>query len=151
LSRKQLYFIYDTREGARDDLIPYIQNLHNSFDALKTAYPMPPQQHIPTNKANMFASLFPIHPIANTSFPAFKYLSNGCVICIEQFFDTPGQIMLQLHCGHLFHFTCIRDAWDETNTLHGAKCPSCRSSGREWNLHTIASITPECLDVWDYE
>ncbi len=114
---------------------------------------MPTGQHIPTNKANMFSSLFPIHPIANTDFPDFKHLSDDCVICIEQFAETPGQIMLQLHCGHLFHFLCIRSAWDDdfSTNLHGAKCPTCRSSGTEWNLHTLANITPECLNVWDYK
>jgi len=27
----------------------------------------------------------------------------------------------------------------------------CRSHAKEWNLHTIADIKVECLDVWDYE
>ena len=151
--RNQLYLIYDTRKGANEVLIPHIQALHHSFNSLKAQHPMPPGQNIPTNKANMFSSLFPIHPIANTDFPNFKHLSDGCVICIEQFTETPGQIMLQLHCGHLFHFLCIRSAWDDdfSTNLHGAKCPTCRSSGTEWNLHTLAGITPECLNVWDYE
>jgi hypothetical protein len=93
--RKQLYLIYDTRKGATNEvLISHIQALRHSFNSLKAQYPIPPGQHIPTNKANMFSSLFPIHHIANTDFPNFKHLSDGCVICIEQFAETTGQIML---------------------------------------------------------
>jgi Ring finger domain len=109
---------------------------------------MPPNQHIPINKANIMACLFPIHPIASTS---IALDGESCVICLEDFASDPGQIIAELHCNHIFHYTCVRDTWDEPSHLHGTKCPTCRSSGREWSLHAVAGIVPEVDNVLDYE
>ncbi|KAE9381849.1 hypothetical protein N431DRAFT_393498 [Stipitochalara longipes BDJ] len=147
---KQLYYICDTKPGAGDELISHIEEFYDRLDSLKDTFPTPPRQHIPTNIANMVSCLFPIHPLAITYLPEFLGGSK-CIICQEEFAESPNQIIVQLHCDHAHHYLCVRDYWDDSDTLYGARCPLCRSSGKEWNLHTTAGIAVECLDVWDYE
>lgn len=64
---------------------------------------MPAGQHIPTNYANMFSCLFPIHPIASTNMPDF--LDGICTICQESFKDSAIELIVQLYCDHAHHFT----------------------------------------------
>jgi hypothetical protein len=128
----------------------------------------------PSLLANIWSCLFPIHPIASHGImppsdqdpcdgpnnnttragtavaPLFrpKFFDDGCVICQEAFDGNPGGVIAQLHCGHLFHFTCIRDSWD-THEIYRSLCAHCRSTGAEWYLHEQVAIYPEEIDVWD--
>jgi Ring finger domain len=149
--RKQLHYIYDTRPGAADHYLPYIQAFHDSINRLKAEFPMPVNQHIPTNKGNMFSCLSPVHPIASTKLPDWltKY-DDKCSICMELWEESPHTFVVELHCGHSAHYTCVREHWDNPDAIT-LRCPLCRSQNHPWGLHEIADLTPEVLDVWDYE
>ena len=131
----------------------------------------------PSRMSNVWASLFTFHPIASTSPTQLQHVNydDGCVICQYDF--VPSQSIVQLHCKHLFHYTCIRDVRNAHNSLlvasrnllyfllqqlltrtsqywdvpgrHTFRCPLCAQSSVNWLLHEQAGITPEVLDVWE--
>lgn len=112
---------------------------------------MPENQHIPTNKGNMFSCLSPIHPIANTELPHWlTRFDNACSICMDTWEESPHTFIVEQHCGHSAHYHCLREHWDSPDAIT-LRCPLCRSQNHPWGLHEIADITPEVLDVWDYE
>lgn len=106
----------------------------------------------PSSRANVWAQLFPIHPVSSTE-PEKYSLRNcnydgGCVICLENF--EPSFVIVKLHCSHLFHYTCVRTMWDRPGVSTFA-CPMCRTGSVKWSLHEQAGIIPEVLDVWENE
>jgi hypothetical protein len=112
---------------------------------------MPEKQHIPTNKGNMFSCLSPVHPIAITELPdVLTRYDDKCSICIETWVESPHTFIVEQHCGHCAHYTCLREHWDDPDAIT-LRCPLCRSQNHPWGLHEITDITPEVLDVWDYK
>jgi hypothetical protein len=69
---------------------------------------------------------------------------------MEEWAEYPSSLIVKLHCDHAFHYHCIRDHWDVPDSIT-LRCPYCRSQDHPWGLHMTAGITPEVLDVWDYE
>ncbi|KAH8676844.1 hypothetical protein BGZ60DRAFT_562464 [Tricladium varicosporioides] len=114
----------------------------------------------------MGQDIFPIHPIASVGLdpppsvpgqpaaspdnyppqPKLSHYEDGCIICVQQF--NHNETIAKLHCGHLFHFICIRQHWD-TPSCYIIDCPLCRSSPPL--LHQTVGMTPEVADVWDVE
>ena len=143
--------MYDTSPGNSDHLLQPINDFYALIQDLRNGEQDPfcrYKEPSPSAKANILECLFPVHPVASTDPKRFSlaegYIDGNCVVCFEDF--TPGYVFVKLHCNHLFHYTCIRDTWDQ-HGVYTTKCPSCRAG--EWALHEIAGITPEVLDVWD--
>lgn len=144
--------MYDTTR------FPYLIDLIEKFwikmDFIELTYPNPPPES-PSNKANIWRHLFPIHPLSSIDPPSARlgqFYDGTCFICQEKFADTastPGNYLAQLHCDHWFHFNCIRRWVDDPDKV-AFRCAYCRA---DWRLHEAAGITPEtkALDVWDYE
>lgn len=143
--------MYDTTEKL--ELASLIEKFWNKMDLIKFTH-LKPRPESPSNKANIWGHLFPIHPLSSTDPLSAErvgdfYDDGTCSNCIEEFADAPGRVLARLHCDHWFHFTCIRDWFDRPNHL-SSRCMKCQ---RDWRLHEHTGITPEtrALDVWDYE
>ena len=154
--RKQLYYIFDTTPGANDYFIEPIDLFYRQIKSLIEFETNDPdckyKSPSPSARANIWAQLFPIHPVASTD-PKRHSLNNcnydgGCVICLEDF--EPTFIIVKLHCSHLFHYTCVRTMWDRPG-ITTLLCPICRTNSIRWSLHEQTGIQPEVVDVWDNE
>jgi hypothetical protein len=150
--RKQLYVMYDTSQTGKPELAGLIEKFWIKMDLIDFNNPNPPPQN-PSNKANIWRHLFPIHPLSSIDPPSIgrlgRFYEGTCGICLDEFADTKGRVLARLHCDHWFHFTCIRKWVDDPDKV-SFRCALCQAN---WRLHDAAGITPEtrALDVWDYE
>ncbi|PSS16947.1 hypothetical protein M430DRAFT_59337 [Amorphotheca resinae ATCC 22711] len=153
---KQLYYIFDTAPAAQDYFLEPIKTFYEQIDTLVQLEKSDPEckyQHpSPSSRANVWAGLFPIHPVASTHPESYSLVNcnyeGGCAICQEAF--APAYVIVKLHCNHLFHYTCVRQMWDLSG-INTFSCPLCRSNSVRWALHEQVGILPEVLDVWDHE
>ena len=58
------------------------------------------------------------------SFP----ITEKCNICYETFLETPDEPVVQLICGHAFHYECIVESY-KMKTDKIRECPYCRMDG----------------------
>ncbi|RDL34666.1 uncharacterized protein BP5553_07794 [Venustampulla echinocandica] len=147
---KQLYHIFDTTDNGpermyRESISDFYAYIHD-IQQIKEPHLA---EDSPSRKANIWTSLFPIHPIGlHGPEPLIPQLEDNCVICMDGFKADPEHpVIARLHCNHLFHFLCIRDYWDDPDKLQ-MKCPLCGPSSL-CTLRSTAAITPEVADVWD--
>jgi Ring finger domain len=153
-SRRQLYYVFDTSNGEQEFFIGPINQFYSEINNLAEHERTDPlckyKPPSPSSRANIWAQLFQIHPVASTEPEKSPLWScnyeGGCIICLESF--EPGFIIARLHCSHLYHYTCIRTMWDQTG-VHTFTCPICRTDSVKWSLHEQVGITPEVVDVWD--
>lgn len=109
-SRHQLYYVINTAAGEQYCMLQPISDFYEMITNLAAADPL---SHFtgpsPSRLSNVWASLFTFHPIASTSLTQLQPFNfdDGCVICLDNF--EPLQSIVQLHCNHLYHYTCIRD------------------------------------------
>ncbi|KAH7364644.1 hypothetical protein BKA65DRAFT_546515 [Rhexocercosporidium sp. MPI-PUGE-AT-0058] len=172
---KQLYCPYNTSENGdygpksadprRRTFLNDIIHFQNHLEALHLAKPqvIPRTIHYnkdfnPSNEANVYSNLFPIHPLASTAIPVVNDSipgrmtqddwDAGCALCGDEYDVLSRKIIMQTHCNHFFHYSCLRTNWDLPDNQH-YNCPLCRQSN--WRLKETASITAEVSDVWEYE
>ncbi|KAL2065152.1 hypothetical protein VTL71DRAFT_4293 [Oculimacula yallundae] len=110
-----------------------------------------PTNFNPSNHANIYSSLFPIHPTASHALPREMQQDDwdaGCPICSDEWDKISRKLFAQLHCGHFFHYTCLRSYWDEPDNIT-FKCPTCRQN--DWILREKIGVSAEVNDVFDYE
>ncbi|KAJ8071551.1 hypothetical protein OCU04_001865 [Sclerotinia nivalis] len=152
---KQLYWVFDT--VTTDSWREVIDDFYNTIESLKCV-PAELEDELeasnmrarieadPESEANLFANVFPIHPLP--SHDPCKYAGayfGNCVYCLEDY--TPGELWLRFFCDHMVHYDCGRDAWDNPGNPD-FRCPLCRQT-QSWQLHEVAGIIPEALDLWD--
>ena len=144
--------MYDTSPTGRPELASLIERFWLKLEQIEMSYPNPAPES-PSNEGNIWRHLFPIHPLASTDPPSAgrlgRFYDERCVICLEEYKETTGKVLVRWHCDHWFHFMCMRDYVDEPDLI-AIRCPVCR---KDWKLHSQCGITPEsrALDVWDYE
>lgn len=144
--------VINTADDEDDSLRKPILEFYSTIAGLEaTEPPHGPTGPNPSRPSNIWSSLFTFHPVASHEPPSWLLAApcdyrDGCAICIDDF--DPGQSIAQLHCSHLFHYTCIRMTWDRQG-IHTYRCPKCNSDSVRWRLHEQAGITPEVQDVWD--
>ncbi|ESZ95577.1 hypothetical protein SBOR_4057 [Sclerotinia borealis F-4128] len=147
---KQLYWVFDT--VSTDSWREQIEDFYNTIEGL-TVVPehFPPDHRAkieadPESEPNLFANVFPIHPIPshNPGNYAGPYFGN-CVYCLENY--KPGELWLRFFCDHMVHYDCGRNAWDNSGNPD-FRCPLCRHT-QSWQLHKVAGIVPEVIDLWD--
>ncbi|KAG4035242.1 hypothetical protein MFRU_001g00130 [Monilinia fructicola] len=154
---KQLYWVFDT--VTTDSWREHIEDFYNTIEGLKAA----PLNTLdgkednasefitrveadPESEPNLFANVFPIHPIP--SHDPDKYVGpyfGNCVYCLEDY--KPGELWLRFFCDHFVHYDCGRNAWDNPGNPD-FRCPLCRHV-QSWQLHQVAGIVPEAIDLWD--
>lgn len=120
LDRKQLYWVFDT--VTTDSWREHIEDFYNTIEGLKAA----PLNTLdgkednasefitrveadPESEPNLFANVFPIHPIP--SHDPDKYVGpyfGNCVYCLEDY--KPGELWLRFFCDHFVHYDCGRNA-----------------------------------------
>lgn len=121
--RKQLYYVFDTKDKKWDSIRKSIQQWHKYLRRLEKAEP--PSSN-PSRKAKIWSSLFTIHPICRQDIcrkdhsredvhredicreAGKSHLGDfdiGCIICAGSF--KSNQTLVQLHCDHVFHNRCV--------------------------------------------
>ncbi|CZT11827.1 uncharacterized protein RAG0_15867 [Rhynchosporium agropyri] len=159
---KQLYCPYKTAPGGdhgQDSEDPMVRGFHEDITefhqhlaALYATYPQQdPSSFNPSNTANVFSSLFAVHPVASHCIPPEMQQDDwdaGCIVCMDEFDGISRKLMVQLFCNHYFHYTCVRGFWDVLDK-GSFRCPLCRQN--DWVLKEQAGITAEVNDVFDYE
>ncbi|KAI6713991.1 hypothetical protein JHW43_003421 [Diplocarpon mali] len=135
--------------------LPAIREFHARLEFMRRLYPQieptTAANFNPSNRANVEASVFSIHPIATSDASTHPgHWNDGCIICSDAFDEVSVKIIARLHCDHLFHYSCIRGYWDGDKMLH-FPCPLCRTATLDWTLARVADFTPEVEDVWDFE
>lgn len=101
----------------------------------------------PSRKENVFAKLFPVHPIGLES--PLDVLSEfnwtvPCTICQEDF--KAEDLLAQLDCAanHVFHLRCIQKWWDQENNFIRKRCPF--MDHVPYKMAANAGITPEVFE-----
>jgi hypothetical protein len=148
----QLYYVFDTSDnGQYTHCRPLIDSWYQYHQILERI-PQFMEPDSPSKVANIWSGFFLMHPIASHSLtapdkpqPTLPLYDEGCIICMENFIAQ--ETVVELHCKHLFHYTCIRKSWDN-DRRYKMDCPLCR---KNWRLDEVAGIKPEVLDVWDNE
>ncbi|TEY32566.1 hypothetical protein BOTCAL_0723g00010 [Botryotinia calthae] len=151
---KQLYFVFDT--VTMDTWRGLIDDFYNTMELLKVLPEIPGQEQDadyrarieadPESEANLFGNVFPIHPLP--SHDPCKYAGayfGNCVYCLEDY--APRELWVQFFCNHMVHYDCGRDYWDNPGNPD-FRCPLCRHT-QSWELHKVAGIVPEAVDLWD--
>ena len=75
-----------------------------------------PPDFNPSNIANIYSSLFPIHPVSRDTRPPKMQKDDwdaGCPICADEWDVLSRKVIVQLHCDHFMHYACIRKEWDK--------------------------------------
>ena len=72
-----------------------------------------------------------------------------CVICFEEYHQTPAHRPTSLLCDHFLHHTCLENllANDDKNTW---KCPSCRENINASNVRLLYGTLPNSKQNPDY-
>ncbi|KAI9644903.1 hypothetical protein NHQ30_006937 [Ciborinia camelliae] len=134
---KQLYWVFDT--VSTDTWRQQIDDFYQYIERLKIPPEIPEGEQAaseykekiendPESDANLFANIFPIHPIASHDpNKHIKAFIGSCPYCLEDL--QPGELWLRFFCDHMLHYDCARAA--------------------SWELHEVAGIVPECIDLWD--
>ncbi|TGO10976.1 hypothetical protein BTUL_0120g00140 [Botrytis tulipae] len=152
---KQLYFVFDT--VTTDTWRGLIDDFYNTMELLKVLPETPEKEQDPLDyrasieadpesEANLFGNVFPIHPLP--SHDPCKYAGayfGNCVYCLEDY--APRELWVQFFCNHMVHYDCGRDYWDNPGNPD-FRCPLCRHT-QSWELHKVAGIVPEAVDLWD--
>ncbi|TGO63454.1 hypothetical protein BOTNAR_0100g00140 [Botryotinia narcissicola] len=152
---KQLYFVFDT--VTTDTWRGLIDDFYNTMELLKVLPETPEKEQDaldyrasieadPESEANLFGNVFPIHPLP--SHDPCKYAGayfGNYVYCLEDY--APRELWVQFFCNHMVHYDCGRDYWDNPGNPD-FRCPLCRHT-QSWELHKVADIVPEAVDLWD--
>ncbi|TGO55619.1 hypothetical protein BCON_0089g00140 [Botryotinia convoluta] len=152
---KQLYFVFDT--VTTDTWRGLIDDFYNTMELLKVLPETPEKEQDaldyrarieadPESEPNLFGNVFPIHPLP--SHDPCKYAGayfGNCVYCLEDY--APRELWVQFFCNHMVHYDCGRDYWDNPGNPD-FRCPLCRHI-QSWELHKVAGIVPEAVDLWD--
>ncbi|KAF7956890.1 hypothetical protein EAE96_004214 [Botrytis aclada] len=152
---KQLYFVFDT--VTTDTWRGLIDDFYNTMELLKVLPETPGKEQDaseykarieadPESEPNLFGNVFSIHPLP--SHDPCKYAGDyfgNCVYCLEDY--APRELWLKFFCNHMIHYDCGRDYWDNPGNPD-FRCPLCRHT-QSWELHKVAGIVPEAVDLWD--
>ncbi|TGO24385.1 hypothetical protein BPAE_0104g00150 [Botrytis paeoniae] len=152
---RQLYFVFDT--VTTDTWRGLIDDFYNTMELLKVLPETPGKEQDaldyrarievdPESEPNLFGNVFSIHPLP--SHDPCKYAGayfGNCVYCLEDY--APRELWVQFFCNHMVHYDCGRDYWDNPGNPD-FRCPLCRHT-QSWELHKVAGIVPEVVDLWD--
>ncbi|CAG8959843.1 hypothetical protein HYFRA_00001752 [Hymenoscyphus fraxineus] len=137
----QLFYTFDTRDGGdRQYYRDLIEEFHRHIRHLARIDQPGIDVNSPSRKENIFAGLFPVHPIE------IQHVDGECKLCNKPFQAKELLAGLKCEAKHTFHQRCLQSYWDNSSYKYN-QCPMWDTPA--YDMPGNAGISPEVYNVYD--